>query len=60
MTKLFSSYQSETGLFKKSSCQAPALGLIKFSIARDMILVTLFFQTKMFNKPTSAFVNLAT
>jgi hypothetical protein len=32
---------AEAGLFNKSLCLAPTLGVTKFKTARDMILVTL-------------------
>jgi hypothetical protein len=44
---------TEAGLLKKSSCLASAVGVTKFTIVTDMILVTLCSPTKMFNQPTS-------
>ncbi len=37
--------QAVAGLLNKSSCLAPALGVTKFMIAIDMILVTLYCAT---------------
>ena len=42
---LFNNPSSEAGLPNKSSCLDPALGLTKFSIVKDKILVTLFCAT---------------
>ncbi len=39
----FNKPTSEAGLLNKSTCLAPALGVIKFKIVRNMILVTLCF-----------------
>jgi hypothetical protein len=38
---LFNKPTSEAGLLNKSSCLAPALGVTKFLIVTDMILITL-------------------
>jgi hypothetical protein len=42
---LFSKLASEAGLLNKSSCLAPALGVTKFIITTDIILVTLCCAT---------------
>jgi hypothetical protein len=38
---------SEAGLFNKSSCLAPALGVTKLIIVKYMLLITLFCATEV-------------
>jgi hypothetical protein len=38
---MFNKPTSEAGLFNKSSCLAPAIGVTKIIIVKDMILITL-------------------
>jgi hypothetical protein len=42
---LFNKLASEAGLLNKSSCLAPILDDIKFTIVGDLILVTLYCAT---------------
>ncbi len=45
-TKSKSKFRPQAGmLYKKSSCLAPALGVAKFKLVKDMILVTLCCAT---------------
>ncbi len=62
MAGMFFGKASEADLLNKSSCLAPALGVNKFIIITDIILVTLCFATKsdlMFNKSTSSEIMFA-
>jgi hypothetical protein len=46
LPKMFNKATSEAGLFSKSSCLAPDLGVSKFANVKLMILVTLFMLLK--------------
>jgi hypothetical protein len=43
--QLFNEPATEAGSLNKSSCSAPALGVTKFSVIKDIILVTLCCDT---------------